>query len=159
MFLLDESNTMQDSNQDVVQQAPSANLKYLFTASFQDGSIYSQTESDISDTIPGKACFTELLDKNKVSPLEIFCLVGDSHTYLVDLRDGHFEIDGVVFWLDTKELPVFNRRLIFFRRHRHEFQSVVEAETNHIVSYRIGWQANETEDETSRNHQFVIEID
>lgn len=65
-------------------------LKYLFSVTYWDGSNFQQTPEDESKTVPGGSCFTDV----KKSEIYQFSLEGGGHTFLVDLNDGHFEIDG-----------------------------------------------------------------
>lgn len=132
-------------------------LKYLYTVRFKDGSFYEQNQDDISITNPEKSCFYDILEQEaKQNPPEIFCLAGENHTYIVDLKDGHFEIDNVPFRFHDKDQIFKNIRLIFCRRRTHKM--VLGGDENELVStvYRIGWQGN---DETGKNHQFVMEVD
>ena len=82
-----------------------------------------------------------------------FTLTGDGHSYAVDLTDGHFEVDGVPFKMHEEPLKDF--RLIFFRKHTHNF-NLEYKELSHDVVYRMGWQ---TTNEKGENVQRVMEID
>ena len=90
-------------------------LDYLFTVLYKDGNTYQQTPEDVSVSDPLKSCFFDI----KQDEVKTFTLKGNGHTYLVSLEDGHFEIDGVSFKNHDEVLTNF--RLIFFRRHRHNF--------------------------------------
>ena len=98
-------------------------LKYLFAAQYNDGTIFYQDENDISLIDPKKSQFYDVLQKEE--KLEAFALHGDGHQYAVDLRDGHFEIDGIPF--NLYDMSIANRRVIFFRRHTHNFNRSEEA--------------------------------
>ena len=125
-------------------------LKYLFTAEYKDGTSYLQNKEDISILEPDKrSCFFDV----KQSEVKRFWLEGEGHKYLVDLIDGHFEIDGVPFKLHDENLKDF--RLIFFRRHRHQFNRETREELSHETTYRLGWQTN---NEKGENIQRVMEI-
>lgn len=123
-------------------------LKYLFIAYYKDGTSYSQTEEDISVSDSTRSCFFDV----KQDELIKFELVGNGHTHSVDLIDGHFEIDGVPFFIHEENLSNF--RIVFFRRHRHVFNQASGEEMSHIVTYRIGWQCTVNE----KNHQRILEI-
>lgn len=116
-------------------------IKYLFTAKYNDGTEYKQTPEDRSITEPEKrSCFYDV-DHSK---LERFELHGEGREYAVDLKDGHFEINGVPFFAHEEE-PIQDMRLIFWRKHKHSFNqkadgSELPKETSHEVSYIIGWQ-------------------
>jgi len=160
-------------------------LKYLFTAQFKDGSIFVQTQDDLHPRFPNRNAYYELLicdesgipiqysDDHKVvtrSDIELFQLEDTSHRYLVDLRDGHFEIQhirgkqslvGVPFFV---EIPPVNTKLklFYFKRRRHNFNvsgivqedlSINATQTKEIsqeCEYHFGW---ETED---RKHKAEI---
>jgi|SRR6185369_13462726 len=121
-------------------------LKYLFECEFQDGSIITQSADDVSKINPTRSRFFDVLKKDKETPIIRFALTGENTYLLVDLRDGHFELNGVSF--DCHEtLPEENplRRLIFYRQHTHNFNHVpTTGETeqlSHDIAYCIGWQA------------------
>jgi hypothetical protein len=128
-------------------------LKYLFTAEYSDGSTFEQDSADVSIQDPKRSAFFDVLQEK----LARFSLKGAGHSFLVDLRDGHFEIDGTVFWMHDKEIS--NIRLIYFRRHRHNFakdrKTGAVSEESHTITYRIGWQANLAD---GSNVQEIMEI-
>jgi hypothetical protein len=124
-------------------------LKYLFTVDYRDGTSYSQNEQDVSVIEPEKrSCFFDVRKED----IKKFSLVGDGHTYSVDLDDGHFEIDGIPFRMHDEELKDF--RIIFFRKHQHGFNDMRE-ELFHKVFYQLGWQT--TLD--GKNIQRVMELE
>lgn len=126
-------------------------LKYLFTAGYKDGTIYQQNVEDKSITEPEKrSCFYDV-DQEK---LAYFVLKGDGHEYGVDLRDGHFEIDGIKFFMH--EVPLKDFRLVFFRQHTHHFNvgAVGQEETSHEIVYRLGWQCTVN----GKNYQEIMQI-
>jgi len=128
-------------------------LKYLFYAEYEDGSGVTQSPDDTSKTDPKRSAFFDV-DQEKVSA---FYLIGAHHSYSVDLKDGHFEINGTSFrFHEEGEFPKDAKlRLIFFRRHKHDFTSDLE-EKSHSIVYRLGWQTNTA---YGRNIQHVMEID
>jgi len=121
-------------------------LKYLFIAEYKDG-VFKQTPEDVSVKDPKRSCFFDV-DHDK---LVRFHLVGD-HKFTVDLRDGHFEVNGVSFFMHEEPLKDF--RLIYFRKHTHHFNIQYEEKAHEIV-YRMGWQ---TTNEKGENVQRVLEI-
>lgn len=132
-------------------------MKYLFTATYKDGSVYEQTIEDKSKREPEKrSCFFDVLEKAKEVELVSFVLKGQGIEYGVDLRDGHFEINGVPFFMhEDRTFKSF--RLIFFRQHTHSFQvgNDTQKEIEHKIVYRVGWQCTHN----GRNYQEVMEID
>ena len=95
-------------------------LTYLFKATYLDGTVYQQTQEDTSCQDPKRSCFFDL----KQEQLKTFQLEGNGHTYLVDLTDGHFELDGVPFRFH--EYPLTDIKLVYFRRHTHNFNVAME---------------------------------
>jgi len=113
-------------------------LKYYYTVRFQDGRIYSQNEDDVSLIDPSKSCFYDIIQEtDKGNPPVIFTLEDRYNLYVVDLIDGHFEVNGCSFSIYDKPLtePL---RLIYFRQHRHLVTDGVV--TDHSVIYKFGWQ-------------------
>jgi hypothetical protein len=129
-------------------------LKYLFKATFQDGSVIEQTPDDRSANDPeNRSQFFDALERSKNTRMTSFLLQGQGHEYAVDLTDGHFEIDGVPFRMIEGMLPYYE--IVFFRRHTHDFVAGTGQETNHSIVYRLGWQCNDD----GKNYQRVMEID
>jgi hypothetical protein len=111
-------------------------LKYYFKCEYKDGSIFEQNEEDVSLTDPKRSAFFDIRQKDVAR----FWLEGNGHKYLVDLTTGLFEIDGNLIHVG-EDLPAIDpvRRLIFFRRHAHQF-NLDHEEVGHFVRYFIGWQ-------------------
>lgn len=123
-------------------------MKYLFTAQFNDGEEYRQTTEDKSLTIEGKSAFYDIKDKQ----IKTFRLEGDGHTYLVDLTDGHFEIDGVPFGVNEPVSADEPLRLIYFRRNYiHHAGTEIIGTDRHFF---IGWQTTVN----GKNYQQIIQI-
>jgi hypothetical protein len=134
-------------------------LKYLFTVGFADGTVYEQNEQDVSVSDPTRSCFFDVLEQERNgNPVIVFCLTDGVNTYLVDLRDGHFEVNGIPFRFHEKDEPVHNRRLIFARRRSHQVNLGSDEGILSTV-YRMGWQGNATPEPGSKNIQHVMEID
>lgn len=109
-------------------------LKYLFNVRYKDGTFFSQNPEDVSATDPKRSAFFDV----KQDQVTHFELVGNGNSFIVDLADGSFYINGVqIFLHDNFELTDF--RLIFFRRHRHHFTLGMQ-EVGHEIAYHIGWQ-------------------
>ena len=130
-------------------------LKYLFTATFADGTQIVQSPDDKSELEPERRSqFYDVLKLAEQKQLIAFALKGEGHEYGVDLRDGHFEIDGMSFRMHETE--VYGFRVIFFRQHTHSFN--VDAEKNeelsHEIVYQLGWQC--TVD--GKNYQRIMQI-
>lgn len=130
-------------------------LKYLFTASFKDGSVYCQKENDISEQDPTKSSFYDILQIQKNdNPVEVFCLADGVNDYLVDLRDGSFQVKGVKLWMHNLDHKYRNLRLIYFRRRTLLFNPGFESKGEETV-YHLGWQGN---DLNNNNVEYVIQF-
>lgn len=123
-------------------------LKYLFGVRYSDQSEFWQTPEDVSAVDPLRSAFFDV----KLDEVELFQLEGEGHKYLVDLRDGHFEVDGVPFWIGDR--PEGQCQLVYHRQHTHQINAEGE-ELSHVVTYHMGWQ---TTDPEGKNHRFVIEV-
>ncbi len=130
-----ESNTMQ--------------LKYLFMVEFTDGTFFHQQADDKSNIFPGKSQYTDLLAVGKPMRRAWLNAVGFTNTLMVDLHDGHFEVDGFWLQIDQNPLPPIQRELIFFREHQHDANATYLIQTGevqnikeiaHRVKYFIGWK-------------------
>lgn len=129
-------------------------LTYLFECHFTDGTFIQQTPEDVSKTDPSKSAFYDVLQRN--DEVMIFAIVNDDHTYVVDLRDGHFEIDGIPFTVhDKDELPHDCKfRVVYFRRNVHTITQGYVNMTDSSVKYHIGWQTTVE----GKNYQKTIAI-
>jgi len=125
-------------------------LKYKFIAQYDDETLFEQNEDDVSSKDLSRSAFSDV-DQDRLTG---FALQGAGHLYAVDLLDGHFEIDNVPFKM--YDMEVANRRLIFFRRHRHNYLVVDGQELDHEMEYHFGWQGNEVG--TGKNIQRVMVI-
>ncbi len=121
-------------------------LKYQFTAKYKDGTTFEQNAEDKSAIEPEKRSAFFDVDHSK---LMTFTLNGAGHSYMVDLEDGHFEIDGVPVVMHEK--PIKDLKLIYYRQHTHEYrvtkatQGAVEREVapkelSHQIAFVLGWQ-------------------
>lgn len=116
-------------------------MKYLFTALFKDATFYEQTAQDISRVNPAKSAFFDILEQEKQgNSVVMFCLVGGGNDYLVDLRDGHFEVNGVPFIMHS-EGDLSNFRLVYFRNRKQHFNLNLKCIGEETV-FNFGWQAN-----------------
>ena len=133
-------------------------LKYLFTAQFNDGATLEQTQEDISKIIPKKSAFFDVLnDTRKVERFWLYNIRTDTK-YLVDLIDGHFEINGNPFFLheqtidESKTLSDF--RLIYFRRVQQSM-NIESGEASTKTMFIIGWQANHPDGKNEKRIIFI----
>jgi hypothetical protein len=123
-------------------------LQYLFEAHLKDGTVISQTPQDVSLVDPEKSAYYDVMQR--LSEVEVFGIYNDKATYVVDLRDGHFEINGIPFNTLSKEDsteddielgPDQKFELVYFRRHVHVTMVGAElpVELSHTVDYHLGW--------------------
>lgn len=129
--------------------------QYFFHAVFKDGTSIVQDKTDTSATNPKKSQFFDVLKKK--SPLISFVLLSESqsHSYGVDLRDGHFEVDGVPFFPfrnDTQQLTNF--RIIYLRNNTLDF-TVDRELLAHRIGYTVGFQAK---DKSGKNVKYIMNI-
>lgn len=143
-------------------------LKYLFTATYKDGRVFEQALDDKSITEPEtRSSFYDIA--NDVDKLSSFVLRGEGHEYGVDLNDGHFEIDGIPFFMHeghVKEypggkkvlVPLTDFKLVFFRQHTRSYEVALykdeQQEVSHDVVFRMGWQC--TVD--GKNYQEIMQF-
>lgn len=125
-------------------------MKYLFSVVYKDGTTYHQNQSDTSLSEPEKRSSFYDVD---VENVQTFTLTGEGHTYLVDITDGHFEVDGVSFWMH--ELPLKDFKLIYFRRHTHTFSQNMMEEIGHVIVFRVGWEAVDAD---GKKYEQVMQI-
>ena len=131
---------------------PHAGLKYLFDVVYIDGETYEQNEDDVSVTDSSRSCFFDV-DPDRVA---IFTVRGQGRSFSVHLRDGHFEIDGAVIWLDDRDFDKY--RLIYFRRMQASYTAGGESSDDRLdhVCTAIGWQANDAD---GKNVKRILYID
>lgn len=124
-------------------------MKYLFTAIYSDGTIFPQTHEDISSINPLKSAYYDI-NHEKLVQFKLTC-TEKKYEYLVDLRDGHFEINGInlnflIFndgnqefrfhGVNISEINVSNKlRLIYFRKN-----VATMGNPNIEITFNIGWQ-------------------
>jgi len=129
-------------------------LKYLFRAVFNDGTELSQLPDDTNPNGPGSS-FTYLLDEEKKhGGIAAFSLEGEGTTASVNLKDGTFAINGVVFGAHAQDWEPTDLRLIYFREVKQHIYGgeIVGSETSR---HFIGWQYT---DPAGRNRQQTIFI-
>ena len=126
-------------------------LKYLFVAGYKDGSYYQQNEADVSCTDEKRSCFFDV-DQEQV--WDFILNDKEGNWFLVDLVDGHFEVNGKPFFMHDQGEGLKDFRLIFYRQHEHDFNLGME-EVAHRIRYCIGWQTN---DKNGNNVKRIMEI-
>lgn len=136
---------------------PELELKYLFEAKFEDGSLFEQPVNNRyskhdENAEHNPSAFRDVMDRE--DELVEFSLVGDGHRYSVNLKTGHFTVDGAVIHIHDQFDNPHNEKLtlIYFRETVKEFDQntfidkdgnlvTEEGETRHFVKrYFIGWK-------------------
>lgn len=142
------------------------NLQYLFVAEFADGSTISQTPDDQSLLDAAKPAIHDVLEYSKSSALVRFHVTDGNIWYMVDLRDGTFEVNGIPFEaFDPYNNPYVklegSLRLIYFPN--TDIVQVVDQNSPKKVTgykhsmrrYFLGWQFT---DKKGKNYQQTIAI-
>lgn len=120
--------------------------RYKFVATYEDGTVIEQNESDISEIDEAKSRFFDVLEKAKEVKLVSFVLKGEGFEAGVDLRDGHFEINGVPFFQHRPDLdPYKDFRIIYYRTVQRLLSQTGETISAEAVAYCIGWQVTHTD--------------
>lgn len=152
-------------------------LKYLFTAQYKDGSVFSQNAEDASTIDPLRSAFYDLLKLEKPvfemkdgaevvtgygNPLVKFGLMESGNVICsVDLLDGSFEVDNRKFFMHDGNIKNF--RLVYFRRNQqHINQDIKDGQfvgeprpAGHNIAFHFGWQGK---DENGKTVQRVMII-
>jgi hypothetical protein len=115
-----------------------------FVATFANGTQILQNPEDRSESNPDRNCFFEVLQRQKEVPLVCFVLHGEGYpTFGVDLRDGHFEVNGVPFFQHSEPIQEF--RLHYFRNVSQHRTIRVDGTGDPVdtveLGYSIGWEA------------------
>lgn len=148
-------------------------LAYTFGVHFKDGSEYFQTPEDVSvNGASSGSAFSDI--KDRLSEVELFQIEGNGQRVLVDLRDGHFEFNGVPMIVGDPSVYIpqgTERRLVYFRRvtqgrgcevrcvgHNPDGSPIWEPVGGHretvSIQHHVGWQATVG----GKNHQVTIAL-
>ena len=122
-------------------------LKYHFGVLYNDGDEFYQNDADDSALKPGGSAFSDV----QQDEVQLFQLADAEHNrFLVDLRDGHFDINGQTFFAQIPP-PGAKLRLIYFRRRRIHWNLAGE-EIGQECEYHFGWQTTHE----GKNYQQTI---
>jgi len=149
-------------------------LKYLFTATFEDGKVIQQSPEDFSQIDPpvrdengilqGRSAFHDVLTYEEISPLVTFELQEQgifglvANKFSVDLRTGLFTVNGLQFnAAEQLFIPTAPFQIVFCREtHRQQDISQkdgrVVAERIYVNRYLIGWKT------TWKNEKYQVTI-
>jgi hypothetical protein len=126
------------------------NLPYLFECHLNDGTLIQQTPEDVSTIDPSRSTYYDVMQRK--ADVQIFGIFNDEHTYVVDLRDGHFEIDGAPFNVLSGD-PEFAEdqkfELVYFRRRRQTMVlgAVCIAGEEEPIEFFLGWKTTVKDEE------------
>jgi hypothetical protein len=127
-------------------------LKYKWSAVYSDGSILHSNEEDISIKDPTRSAYYDI-DQDR---LIAFSLYDETNEYLIDLRDGHFEINQVPFKLHSENISE-PKRLIYFHRNTVNLTQIGNEDPeveSHTREFHIGWQATVNGENIQRTIRF-----
>lgn len=128
-------------------------LDYLFIAEHHNGDITEQTPEDVSTRDPARSAFYDAINHNKIKR---FSLVGKGHVFLVDLIDGHFEIDGRTIYTKPPP-PAATLEVIYYRQTQRKIMTDPSGTTMEqpVVRYYIGWQCHHK----GKNYKYELGVD
>lgn len=134
-------------------------LKYLFDVEFTDGTTYTQNAEDRSLIDPEKrSCFFDVMQAlENGKKIKYFMLSNGKDVYAVDLRDGHFEINGKSFYMHDRR-DLCDLKIVFYRQHDIAFtlgQIYSPLEKERSTVFCFGWQVTVDGENIKR----VMEID
>jgi hypothetical protein len=120
---------------------------YNYTATYEDG---TQINKDMNDP-EGDKCltrkdgtgsrFTDVQEKEKESKLISFVVHNNTSSFGVDLRDGHFEINGIPFFQHRPDLDGYKDfRIIYYRTVQRRMNQDGTELNGQVLSYTVGWQ-------------------
>lgn len=131
---------------------------FSYTAVFEDNTVLTYnhlTDEDISQNVENGSRFSDVMQKSKESKLISFVLHNADTQIGVDLRDGHFELNGNLFFQHRPDTELYSDFRIIYYRTCVLTRVVGEEDAGHIRQYVVGWQAN---DENGNNVQRIIAV-
>jgi hypothetical protein len=133
--------------------------KYSFTAFFEDGNQITmdkdaEQDDDYARLTEQGSRFTDVKTYEKTSKLISFVVHNESTVIGVDLRDGHFELNGFPIFQHRPNLKTENYkdfRIIHYRT----VQRVMNQQTGtqisgEVLAYGLGWQVTHNGENVKR---------
>jgi len=120
-------------------------LKYLWQATFKDGTIIRQPLDDCYSKHDDNAehnpsAFRDIIEYQEKSPLEYFALYGrDNQVFAVNIKTGKFYVNGTTFMLDQPMEELKDRKLIYFRTGRMDMHTG----KGFVYAYNIGYEGKD----------------
>jgi hypothetical protein len=122
-------------------------LKYLYRVIYKDGTHYDQNPDDISVVNNDKSCYSDV----KVNDVNYFLLSDGINSWMLDMSDGGFSVNGgPTFYLTTEDLK--DVKLLHYRRVVINIEEDNRATT---VKYILGYTAK-TSQGADVSHSIVI---
>jgi hypothetical protein len=113
---------------------------FFFVATYADGSQITQNVEDRSAYDVNKNCFFDVLSREE-GPVS-FVITDGTQVFGVDLRDGHFEVNGVPFFQHRPEhVPLKDFRLKYCRTPEQTINTMTGETGGRIAGYSLGWEA------------------
>lgn len=140
-------------------------LTHRFTVLYENGTTFAQPDDDKSRTRERGSAFSDV-DRDRVVVFFLESGRDDDdpakHLYSVDLRDGHFAIDGVEFFLgpDNDVPQGGRRRLLYFRRNWQ--QQTIDARNGDVRNrtmrraYHFGYEILDMSGNIVRQHTVEV---
>lgn len=123
-------------------------MKYLFTAHYNDGTSYAQTQEDISTIKEGKSAYYDI-NHDKLVAFELKDPQNPANRVVVHLTDGGIEFFGGFHSKLVAPEGISDFRLIYFRNN-----SVITGVPGMTTIFNVGWQATVN----GHNHKRLVEI-
>lgn len=121
--------------------------KYLYRIIYKDGTHYDQNANDISVANSDKSCYYDV----KPNDVNYFLLSDGISSWMLDLRDGGFSVNGEPkFYLTTEALT--DIKILHYRRVVMNLEDDKKAIT---VNYILGYTAKTLEG-AAVSHHIVI---
>lgn len=116
--------------------------QYNYTAFYEDGTTINKSPNDVSFVDQTKSGFFDVLERSKNVKLISFVLYNNDLTWGVDLRDGHFELNGIPFFQHkAQDQNVEDFRLIFYQTSQRHFDMTSGKDLGGgVLCYTLGWQ-------------------
>ena len=137
---------------------------FRFVATFADGTQIAQNEEDVSPMDETKNCYFDVLQRTANNdPPVCFVITDGTRVFGVDLRDGHFEINGLPFFLHKPEMPherFTDFQLLYYRDVRQEVLASANGAAPlraWVSAYTIGWTTVFNGETIERKTSFYLE--
>jgi hypothetical protein len=128
-------------------------LRYLFRAEFADGYVIEQTSEDISALPEGGSAFRDV--ERYESPLKTFSLIGQGNTWMLDLHDRVFYLNGNAFAISNPEQWLTDLKIVYKRRRKEAKTGIIE-QPSQILFYMMGYEGLDPRSQQVIEHLIYI---